>query len=162
MKKDEEIKNFEAFLMKSGAMVLPATSEWEVVRFRCDKGTGIVYTRKGGAWTFCGPAREAWDAFKSGNGWSCIDKKRRTKRIIVMDALIARDGNLCFFCGGQFDDSNPNLSVTLEHLLAISNGGSNHIANLVLAHQGCNVRAADMSLVDKIKLRENLLREIEK
>lgn len=160
MKKDN-LKKFETFLMNSGAQVLPATNEWELVRFRCDKGTGVIYKNKRGDLTFCGPAEEAHRAFNIGMPWSCIDKKKRTQRKIVMDELLARDGDTCFFCGEKFDeDGNPNSdrSATLEHLLAIANGGNNNINNLVLAHQDCNYKAARLSLIEKVKLRESLMK----
>lgn len=155
-KRDPQLKDFEAFLMKCGALVLPTTNEWEVIRFRCDKGVGIIYENKRGTKTFCGPAEEAWGAFRQGRGWSCINKKRRTQRMIVMDELLRRDGPTCFFCGEAFAEDFPEKSPTLEHLLAIACGGNNNINNLVLAHQLCNSRAADMSLIDKIKFRESL------
>lgn len=153
----KKIKEFESFLMKSGATVLPVTNEWELIRFRCDKGTGIIYRDKRGDQTYCGPAAEAFEAFIKKQGWSGIDKKRRTQRKIVMDEILARDGDTCFFCGGKFEDEeNADKAPTLEHLLAIANGGNNNIANLALAHQECNYRAARMSLIEKIKLRESL------
>lgn len=153
----ENLKNFESFLMDSGAQVLPVTNEWELIRFRCDKGTGIIYEDKEKSRTFCGPAKEAWNAFTQKRPWSCIDKKRRTQRKIVMDELLRRDGDECFFCGCPFEvDASPDRIATLEHLLAISNGGNNNINNLALAHQSCNYRAARMSVIEKIKLREDM------
>lgn len=157
----KQIKSFETFLMKCGALVLPTTNEWELIRFRCDKGVGIIYQNKSGAETFCGPAEEAWNAFIQNQVWSCINTKRRIKRIIVMDELLRRDGYECFFCGRKLEnEGHPENAPTLEHLLAIASGGNNHISNLALAHQYCNSRAADMSLIDKIKLRESLRAEI--
>ncbi len=48
----------------------------------------------------------------------------------------------------------PTNDMTLEHLLAKANGGTNQLANLVLAHEVCNAAAKDMSIMDKVLFRE--------
>lgn len=157
----DEVNKFKVFLIKQGAEVISVTNEYEIIRFKCEKGTGIVYENKRGNQTFCGPAQEAYEFFKRNQKWSCIDKVARAKRSVVMDEIIERDGEHCFYCGEKFDESDANKMTTLEHLHAISAGGNNHINNLVLAHRICNTMAADMSLIDKIKLRESILSEKE-
>ena len=48
--------------------------------------------------------------------------------------------------------------VTLEHLVAKAVGGADNPSNLVLAHKKCNEMAADMTMIDNVKLRERLQR----
>lgn len=74
------------------------------------------------------------------------DWKKRARRQIQV-----RDGNICFFCNYPFNDEFP---PTLEHLLPVAAGGSDHISNLVLACEPCNKTVGDWPLVRKIKYRE--------
>lgn len=65
-----DLKKFEKFLINSGAAIVPPTNPWELLRFKCPKGTGIVYKNKAGKTTYCGPARGAWNAFTKNQEWS--------------------------------------------------------------------------------------------
>lgn len=67
--------------------------------------------------------------------------------------LLQKYGDTCFYCGQPLGDD-----ITIEHLLSKSRVGqrsADHIDNLALAHQRCNSSAANMSLYDKIKMRES-------
>ena len=52
-----------------------------------------------------------------------------------------RDGDNCWICNEivleGFQDGHPRLA-TLDHVVEVCNGGSNHISNLRLAHRKCN------------------------
>lgn len=74
------------------------------------------------------------------------------KRASRLRSLRSRDGTECFYCGLDVDDEE----VTLEHLLAIKDGGTSNLANLVLAHRQCNELAADLPVIGKVKLRESM------
>lgn len=50
-------------------------------------------------------------------------------------AVLRRDGNTCHVCTGEFTETRP---ATLDHMLELAAGGSNHISNLTLAHRACN------------------------
>lgn len=155
---DKEIKKFEEFVAEAGAQVLPITNEWELLRFKCVQGTGIIYQDKRGSWTNVGAAIQAWECFKSGKVWHAVKIDKRTKLSIQMDKIINRDGNKCFYCGEEFGEFNKDklLNPSLEHLLSIADGGSNHLKNLVLAHVKCNQMAGSMAIIEKIFLREKL------
>lgn len=75
-------------------------------------------------------------------------QKKRAARI---RSLLARDGGDCFYCGLDLRDD-----VSLEHLLALADGGTWRLANLALAHRKCNELAADLAVVEKVRLRERL------
>lgn len=66
-------------------------------------------------------------------------------------ALIKRDGMACWYCGAALGED-----ATIEHLIARSRGGVNHLDNYALAHRRCNQVAADKSLVEKIAIRERM------
>lgn len=69
----------------------------------------------------------------------------------VRKEIRARDGHCCFYCAYPFSDEFP---ATLEHLLPIAAGGSDHVSNLVLACDPCNKKVGDWPLIRKIKYRE--------
>lgn len=79
-----------------------------------------------------------------------------------LDRLRARDGDNCWLCGERIDfNAIPNSSraCSLEHLIALSRGGTGSIENLVLCHPTCNRRLGDRSLQDKIRMREKQRRK---
>ena len=68
--------------------------------------------------------------------------KTAAKRWRKIEAIAVRDGWDCHLCGGPL----PRVWVgtlsdtTLDHVIPASLGGGNAMANLKLAHQGCNTR----------------------
>lgn len=67
------------------------------------------------------------------------------KRLIAI-----RDGRECFYCGVQ----KQKDQLTIEHMLAVIDGGSHDIKNLVLTCMPCNLEAGTLSVADKFKMRE--------
>lgn len=67
------------------------------------------------------------------------------KKIIAI-----RDGKECFFCGIVL----PKDQLTIEHMVAVADGGTHHIKNLVLACTDCNKAVGRMSVADKVKFRD--------
>lgn len=67
------------------------------------------------------------------------------KRLIAI-----RDGRECFYCGMHL----PKDELTIEHMLAVTDGGTHNIKNLVLACTDCNGEAGTLSVAAKFKLRE--------
>ncbi|MGB3290971.1 MAG: HNH endonuclease [Burkholderiaceae bacterium] len=144
---------FERFIIDRGGEVLAPTSDWELVRFKTATSTAIIYTKASGAVTFYGGAKGAWDAFLRGASWTAGNKTKRKKggQAVVIQGLIRRDGRECFYCG--LDTTDEDASV--EHVVPLNAGGTNHIANKVLAHKRCNSEAGHLSVIEKIKLRES-------
>jgi hypothetical protein len=144
-----QLINFRAFLNERGAEVLEPTNEWELVRFKSGKTTSIVYTKKNGIVTFLGDAFNAWTAFKTNGSWRAAPVSRSKKSSKPSIATLRkRDGDLCFFCLHEVSEEDESE----EHLLSVTHGGPNHIANKVLAHKKCNLLAGSLSLSDKIKI----------
>jgi 5-methylcytosine-specific restriction endonuclease McrA len=50
-----------------------------------------------------------------------------------MQAILAAPR--CYICGKRFTKSNP---ATVDHVIALANGGDHDLANLAPAHQSCN------------------------
>jgi len=67
--------------------------------------------------------------------------KKSKGRKTLRKLLLQRDGNLCCWCKGQmildFNSTDP-MSCTIEHVKRKSDGGSNSLDNLALAHRVCN------------------------
>lgn len=63
----------------------------------------------------------------------------RSKRLqLPLDAILriaARDGWTCHVCDEGFITGDP---WEVDHDVAISRGGTNHLANLRLCHKSCN------------------------
>lgn len=141
-----EIERFKNWLNSNGAVVLPTTNEYELVRFRAnDKGIGIIYTGKRGL-SFVGHAEPAYERFKAGRGWKPIPQKRKQLRALK-SRLATRDGKRCFadLKRMTFDE------LTIEHLLSFSHGGSDNENNLCLLCHEHNDMLGNMPVVKKLE-----------
>lgn len=141
---------FRAFLSERGAEVLKPTSEWELIRFNCAAGVAIVYTDSRGRTTFTGESLAAWNAFCNSSAWSAGVATKRKKRSPVVQTLLDRDGDHCFYCWKVMEPTDQSI----EHLVPVVHGGPNHISNLALAHRRCNAAAGHLSAMEKIQRRE--------
>lgn len=152
-RKPDEIELFKKWLVERGAEVLVPTNPYEIVRFRAAGRAGIVYEKQNGARTLTGEALGAWADFKSRDGsWKPLRRvKRKAKTAIVVQTILARDGNGCFYCGDPFTEENP---PTREHLVAVIHDGPNHISNSFLSCETCNVEAGHLSAPEKIRMRD--------
>jgi hypothetical protein len=73
-------------------------------------------------------------------------KKKKGPNYQVRFFLLARDGNKCHYCKNKmiekFKQHEP-LSMSIEHIVPRSVGGSNEPINLVLACSKCNNELGD-------------------
>lgn len=145
------IDKFKAFLIESGAEILKPTNPYEIVRFKNVNGVSVVYTGKRG-WSFTGDAAEAYDKFQKRNIWQI--KRRDEKELERIKAeILTRDGCYCFYCNRVTKDGEDR---TVEHILSITHGGNNNLANLAFACHDCNQAVGNMAIIEKIKYRETL------
>lgn len=148
----KKLTAFKEFLTSRGAQVLVPTNEYEVIRFKAGSAIAIVYRKATGQLTYEGVARAALNAFESGGPWTAGVKTPRKRRSNpVIGRLLERDGENCFLCGLPLGDD-----LTEEHLVPVTAGGPNHIANKALAHKGCNLRMGHLSVMEKIALRDQI------
>jgi hypothetical protein len=70
------------------------------------------------------------------NGMNWI---RQVKRL----AIYLRDGLSCAYCGESVEDG---ASLTLDHVLPVVKGGTNHASNLVTACIRCNMHKGKRNL----------------
>lgn len=144
-RKAKGLDAFRVRLKEAGAEILGATNPYELLRFRSSKGVGVIYTgRRGETWN--AEARAALEHLDGNLGsLAPVEVQGRRKDKATVAALLDRDGSNCFFCGKPLGQD-----ITVEHLVAVSHGGPNHISNLFLAHFVCNASAGHMSAPEKI------------
>lgn len=80
------------------------------------------------------------------------EKKRKRLRA----QLLKRDGRECFYCG---EEAGFDVVPTIEHLLSRAHGGPDTLENTTLSCKPCNEEAGDLSVIDKVRLREKKRRE---
>lgn len=136
------------WLTKAGAEVLEPTNPYEILRFRADGQTAVVYRKEtSDRPTYIGDADKPIKAFFNSQPWHCTTKRKGRKMSTDIRTLRARDGDDCFFCAWPVKAEDESV----EHLLAASAGGSDHISNKALAHRLCNSQFGSMSLPEKIR-----------
>lgn len=145
--KPKALTAFRNGLIEAGAEVLGPTNPYEVLRFRTRFGVGVIYSgKRGETWNPAATAaREHMDARKGSLAPVKVHGRRKSKATVT--ALLARDGEQCFFCGKPLEGD-----LTVEHLVAVAHGGPNHISNLFLAHAPCNAAAGHLSAPEKVAI----------
>lgn len=144
----KRLTEFTEFLVRHGAEVVPP-HQWEILRFQSAVGIGIVYFNARGGTKLTEACADAWACFTASEPWRGQRRMRHSQSKTVYALLIERDGDGCFLCGKPLGDD-----MTREHLLAVVDGGTNHLNNLVLAHAVCNHQMGALSIMAKIRMRE--------
>lgn len=141
---------FKQWLLDNGSAIFEPTNRYEVARFLTDSGIGVVYSNSsGGISSFVNGASEAWEAFNNGKPWRAIEKTVRSKKTAQeYRSLVARDGNCCLYCNAELSCD----TATIEHIIPICSGGTNHLQNKSLACFACNQDAGNLSVRQKIEL----------
>lgn len=67
------------------------------------------------------------------------DRDKRSTRYLIIKLLAQRDGPACYLCGRRLE---PEQSC-IEHIIPISQGGSNEPENVAISCFRCNTRKAD-------------------
>lgn len=68
---------------------------------------------------------------------------RRFRRQVTNTFLFARDDYQCQYCGRRAVELKPRESLTRDHLIPLSRGGTNEWSNVVTACSPCNTRKAN-------------------
>jgi 5-methylcytosine-specific restriction endonuclease McrA len=78
-----------------------------------------------------------------------IHVPRRFRRQVTNTFLFARDGYTCQYCGRTASQLRTRESLTRDHVVPLSRGGTNAWTNVVTACSSCNTRKAH-HLLDEI------------
>jgi hypothetical protein len=144
-----KLENLKNWLIARGAEVFDPIGDFELFRFKTQKGWSSFYFKKTGVITFFGEAETVWNAFTKNTNWrACPRVKRPKAHNRHFDAIRKRDGDLCFYCRLEVE----NIDASEEHLVALAHGGPNHISNKLLAHKKCNNAVGHLSAAEKIKI----------
>ena len=109
------LDTFRKALIEAGGEALGPTNPYEMLRFRTKHGVGVIYSgKRGETWNKEAVAAREHIA-KCQGSLSPVAVKGRRKDRATVQALLERDGNRCFFCGGVLDGD-----VTVEHLVALA------------------------------------------
>jgi 5-methylcytosine-specific restriction endonuclease McrA len=75
---------------------------------------------------------------------------QRNRRNLIKRNLQLNGKYVCEYCSKnmQFHNSKEKDYVTIDHLVPLSNGGSNRIDNLVVCCNECNHTKADLSILE--------------
>ena len=150
------VGKFKKFLVNCGGQLLHETNEYEVIRLQTDNGVEILYRQKSGLLTWTNELVKAYMAYKSGGKvkWRGSKKRKvnRKRGPVLLQTLFKRDGKKCWFCEKPLTAED----ATIEHLLNVSNGGNNHTNNLTVACKGCNQKARNMCITEKVLLKVTL------
>lgn len=187
----QRMEDFKTWLTKHGAEVLPLKGEFEMLRFRYDKGLRIVYRNEKNLELWWDAT--TWELVKSFYGVKPARpvQPQPSKKAILSQAnmLLASTERLKAVETGEAPDpriirrkvsphNRDNLllrdgpdcwccglplgdDITVEHLLAIVKGGNNSLDNKCLCHGKCNERLGSLAIVDKVKIRELARREVD-
>ncbi|MGO8269221.1 HNH endonuclease [Rhizobium ruizarguesonis] len=161
-----DIEHFTLWLTDHGAEVLEPTSEWEALRVRTNTGTHIVHTSKQGDQKWPPALLDIVGIYNRNESVALAATRRKRKNSKLRQqygALVQRDGSECFFCGEVVAPPGtpvpPEYEVTAEHLVCVTHGGPDHLANKFLAHHLCNQKAGHLSAPEKIRLRDRMREE---
>lgn len=147
---DKQRKAFEAWLVVHGSAVKTPTNPYEVIRFAGSGPDCVVYRKGSGKISHWTPeAAIAFQAFLDRDEWRAVPRGSRDRKTMHQVAsLAARDGWACCYCLIPLDME----TATIEHFMAITSGGTSHMANLSLACEPCNRAAGHLSVRAKIEL----------
>lgn len=146
-----DIEAFKAWLSDQGAVLAEPTNEWELLRYKLAGATHIVWSKKNGALTWSPDAQRHQTAFRAGERIETVKRVGGIRRMQLVKELLRRDGRDCWLCGKPLGDD-----ITVEHFLAVARGGTNNPANACLTHQSCNQKMADLPIVAKVRMREEM------
>jgi hypothetical protein len=137
------IEKFKKWLTDRGAEMLPVTNEYEALRFKA-KEVGVLYKSGKTSGRYMAHTLEC---FRSNKKWcgKPINVGRSSSYRKEKESLIKRDGRNCFFCGDPLGDD-----ITIEHLISLSSGGKNTLANMVLCHEECNKKVGNIPIFQKV------------
>jgi hypothetical protein len=146
-----QLSGFADWLRDNGAQVLDPTNAYEVLRYKLQGATHVIYQNKAGRLTITDAINAHIKAFEGGASGP-VSRPTGKRRAAIIDTLLIRDGESCAICGDFLGDD-----ITVEHFLPRDAGGSNDKRNLALAHQRCNSAVGNMAVIQKIAVREACL-----
>lgn len=123
--------------------ILPDASRWQ---------PGLDLRR------FSDPQHPAYRAYAQNRRWHALLRARlyaaasrtqpqaaNTLSLADLEAAYKSSGGFCHYCGCRLDQYGLKGGWTIDHKVALAQGGSNSAENIVIACHACNSRKADQS-----------------
>lgn len=141
---------FKSWLEVNGSEILAPTNDFEAARFTgAGRTVCIIYRNgKGQITSWQNGADAAWKAWKSGERWRASKRRQGKRTAHRIATLFERDGTGCFYCRCELTEE----TATLEHVIPLARGGTNHLSNMVLACGPCNREAGHMTVREKLEM----------
>ena len=155
MQLDEaKIIKFAKWLASCGAEIIAPTSEWELLRVKAKGETLVGYKNSAGKQTWPKPLIEYNKLRSCGHQPQLGNpvKQLRGNRRARIHELARRDGWVCWYCALDVTED----TATVEEICSRQIGGPVHVGNQCLACPDCNRKAGNMTVVEKVRLREVL------
>lgn len=127
-----DLSAFGMWLTERGAEILAPRADYEAFVFRYSSGLAVIYAKRDRP-SYANPnAMTALRAYWAGEAWRAqkVDQRQRISKS-RRRAVFERDQASCVYC-----DSTDNL--TIDHVVAITAGGTDHVSNLVTCCRPCN------------------------
>lgn len=152
-----DIEKFSRWLASCGAEVIAKTSEWEILRIKAKGETLVAYTSSAGKQSWPPGLANLYKLRSRGHQPQLGNpiKQLRGNRKARIHELAGRDGWSCWYCAAGVDED----TATVEEICPRQIGGPVHVGNQCLACSDCNRAAGNMTVVQKVALREGRLRD---
>lgn len=154
--REKHFEDFEIYLDWIGAEKMPKTNPYEEARFIANEIVCVIYRGKKGVSFSNDMAKKVLEAFHEKRKINVVGTKRKQFDKELKQRIFERDGYNCFYTGIILTEE----TATIEHLIPLSKGGKNNMDNLVLCTKESNHEMADKPLIEKIKHRDLILRNI--
>jgi hypothetical protein len=161
------VKAAKALLRERGVEIIDGSNVYELIRFRSKFGVGVVYRNESGSRkTPNDAAAETFKFLLSGGAGSLAPvrvatrksgPKAAVRRRHQLAAVFERDGGQCFYCACGLSIDVPvgaKGRATREHLVPVTAGGPDVVANIFAACEPCNAEAGHLSAPEKVALRD--------
>ncbi|MCY4587372.1 MAG: DNA methyltransferase [Bryobacterales bacterium] len=96
------------------------------------------------------------EMFHPGDVIHRTDLGKLPRYTVHKDALYGKQGGDCYGCGEHF----LKLNLTVDHIVPLSKGGTDHVENLWLLCQACNSSKGNRSQVEFLKTRMSKRRPV--
>lgn len=162
-----KVKATKAQLRERGVEIIDGSNPYELLRFRSKFGVGVVYRNESGSRKTpneaavqtlaalleqkSGPLAPVRVASRKSGPKAAIRRRHQ------LTEVFERDGRECFYCACGLSLEAPVGApgrATREHLVPVTAGGPDVVANIFAACEPCNSEAGHLSAPEKVALRD--------